>query len=73
MAVTAWRQFCVRKLQKLEDFGEWAPRSSELLRAQTSERKLLPETVLIGPIKNLGVHQKFTHPNDIDMLRDFSP
>jgi hypothetical protein len=39
-----------------------------LLRAQTSKRKVLPETDLIGPVKNLGVHQKFKFPSDIDIL-----
>jgi hypothetical protein len=34
--------------------------------------KLLPETGLIAAVQNLGVHQKFTIPSDIDFLRDFS-
>jgi hypothetical protein len=67
-------QVCVHTVQKLEDdcSGKRALRSSELLRAQTSKRKLLPETDLMGPVKNLGVHPKFTFPNDIDLLRNFS-
>jgi hypothetical protein len=48
-------------------------RSSELLRDQTPKWIFLPETVLISPVQNLGVHQKFTFPNDRDLLRDSSP
>jgi hypothetical protein len=33
----------------------------------------LPETGLIGAVQNLGVHQEFTIPSDIDLLRDFNP
>jgi hypothetical protein len=65
---------CVHKLQKLEDhYGKRALRSSELLRAQTSKRKLLPKSGLIGPVQTLGVHQKFTFHNDLYLLHDFSP
>jgi hypothetical protein len=68
-------QVCVHKLQKLADdySGKRALRSSKLLRAQTSKRKLLSETDIIGLVQNLGVHQKFTFPNDIDLPCDFSP
>jgi hypothetical protein len=45
-------QFYVCKIQNLEDdsFGEGALQSSELLQAQISKKKLLPETGLIGPV-----------------------
>jgi hypothetical protein len=68
-------QVCVCKLQtwRVMHFGKSALRSSELLRAQTPKMELLPETGLIGPVQNLGAHQKFTFPNDTDLLCDFSP
>jgi hypothetical protein len=34
------------------------------------QEKLLPGTGLIGQVSTSGVHQKFTFPNDIDLLRD---
>jgi hypothetical protein len=40
---------------------------------RNSERKLFPETGLIGPVQNLEVQQKFTIPNDRDFLWDSSP
>jgi hypothetical protein len=69
-------QFSVHQLQTLfEDdyFGKRALGTGKLLRAQTSKRKLLPETCLIGLVQNFGVHQKFTVPSYIDSLRDSSP
>jgi hypothetical protein len=53
---------CVHKPQRLEHeySGKRALRSGEFLRDQTSKRKLLLETSLIGPVQILGVHQKFT-------------
>jgi hypothetical protein len=47
--------------------------SNEILRAQTTKRKLLPETSINSQVQNLEVHQKFTFPNNTDLLRDFSP
>jgi hypothetical protein len=44
-----------------------------LLLAQTPKRKLLPEKGLIGPVRNLGINQKFTFPNDTDLLSDSRP
>jgi hypothetical protein len=75
VTVTAWRRFASTYLRKWKttNFGEWSLRSSELFRAHTPKRKLLPETGLIGPVQNLGIHQKFTFPNDIILLRGFNP
>jgi hypothetical protein len=52
--------------------GKRALRSSELPRAQTSKKKLFPETCLIGPVQNFEIHHKVTFPRNIDSLRDFS-
>jgi hypothetical protein len=67
-------QVYVRKLQKLEDayFGKWALRSREFFRAQTPKRKLLPERGPIGPVQNMGVHQKFIFRDDIILPRYFN-
>jgi hypothetical protein len=64
----------VQKPQKLEHYsGKRALRSSKLIRAQTSKRKLLPETGLTDPVQNLGVHQEFSFLYDTDFLRDSIP
>lgn len=64
-----------QKPQKLEDdySGKRALRTRELIRAQTSKRKLILENDLTGSVQNLGVQQEFLFPFDLDFLRDFSP